>query len=252
MQQSNSFLYDQTYIDKGLGEPIILLHGLFGNLSNWKSVVDHFSRDYRVIIPRMPIFDVPQHQANLEKLSVILDEFLDWHQLSDVTLVGNSLGGHLALLYTLRKPQNVKRLILTGSSGLFENLMGKTFPRVKDYEFIREKVGYTFFNKEVVTKELVDEVYDTVQSIPKTLRLIGLSRSAQQNNVSSLLHKINQPALLIWGLQDEITPPETALHFHDLLPYAELKFIDKCGHVPMMEQPQLFNQYMEKFLNANA
>src|SRR4051794_35315422 len=110
-------LYNQTYIDKGKGEPIILLHGLFGNLSNWKSVVDHFSKNYRVVIPRLPIFDVPQHQANLEKLSVVLDEFLDWHQLSDVTLVGNSLGGHLALLYALRKPENVKRLILTGSSG---------------------------------------------------------------------------------------------------------------------------------------
>ncbi|HEY5823113.1 MAG TPA: alpha/beta hydrolase, partial [Cyclobacteriaceae bacterium] len=103
-----------------------------------------------------------------------------------------------------------------------------------------------------VTKELVDEVYDTVQSIPKTLRLIGLSRSAQQNNVSSSLHKIHHPTLLIWGLQDEITPPETALHFHDLLPNSELKFIDKCGHVPMMEQPLLFNQYMEEFLTTNA
>lgn len=252
MRLENSSEYNQTYIDKGQGEPIILLHGLFGNLSNWKSVIDHFSNDYRIIIPRLPIFDMPQHQANLERLSVVLDEFLDWHQLSNVTLVGNSLGGHLALLYALRKPQNVKRLILTGSSGLFENLMGNTFPRVKDYEFIRGKVSYTFFNKEVVTNELVDEVYDTVQSIPKTLRSIELSRSAQQNNVSSSLHKIQQPTLLIWGLQDEITPPETALHFHDLLPFSELKFIDQCGHVPMMEQPQLFNQYMEKFLNATA
>jgi len=250
--QSNSILYNQTYIDKGRGEPIILLHGLFGNLSNWKSVVDHFSKEYRVIIPRLPIFDMPQHQANLDKLSVVLDEFLDWRQLSDVTLVGNSLGGHLALLYALRKPRNVKRLVLTGSSGLFENLMGKTFPHVKDYEFIREKVGCTFFNKEAVTKDLVDEVYDTVQSIPKTLRLIGLSRSAQQNNLSSSLHRIHQPTLLVWGLQDEITPPETALHFHDLLPNSELKFIDQCGHVPMMEQPQLFNQYVEEFLTING
>lgn len=249
MSQRSTTLYNQVYIDKGKGDPIILLHGLFGNLSNWTSVVDHFSKNYRVIIPRLPIFEVPQHQANLERLTAILDEFLDWHQLADVTLVGNSMGGHIALLYALRKPDNVKKLILTGSSGLFENTLGKTFPRVKDYNFIREKVGYTFYNKEVVTKELVDEVYDTVQSIPKTLRLLGLARSAQQNNLAESIHKIKQPTLLIWGLQDEITPPEVALHFHDLLPHSELKFIDQCGHVAMMEHPDLFNQHVATFLN---
>jgi len=248
ISQRSAPLYDQFYLDKGEGEPIVLLHGLFGSLSNWTSVVDNLSKNYRVIIPRLPIFEVPQHQANLEKLTLVLDEFFDWHQLSDITLIGNSMGGHLALLYTLHKPHNVKRLILTGSSGLFENTLGATFPRVKDYAFIHKKVSYTFYNKEVVTKELVDEVYDTVQSIPKTLRLLGLARSAQQNNLSESLYKINQPVLLIWGLQDEITPPETALHFHDLLPHSDLKFIDHCGHVPMMEHPDLFNQYVNEFL----
>ncbi|PZR34695.1 MAG: alpha/beta hydrolase [Azospira oryzae] len=250
MSKRSTPLYNQFYIDEGEGEPIVLLHGLFGNLSNWTSVVRHFSQSHRVIIPRLPIFEIPQHQANLEKLTVILDEFLDWHQLADVTLMGNSMGGHIALLYALRKPENVKKLILTGSSGLFENTLGKTFPRVKDYAFIREKVGYTFYNKEVVTKELVDEVYDTVQSIPKTLRLLGLARSAQQNNLSESIHRITQPTLLIWGLQDEITPPEVALLFHDLLPNSELKFIDHCGHVAMMEHPDLFNQHVETFLTT--
>jgi 2-hydroxy-6-oxonona-2,4-dienedioate hydrolase len=248
INHQSPFLYNQSYIDKGEGEPIILLHGLFGNLSNWKSVVEYFSKEYRVIIPRLPIFEVPQHLANLEELCRALNEFLDWHQLSDVTLMGNSLGGHLVLLYALHRPENVSKLILTGSSGLFENLSSGSFPRVKDYEFIRKKVSYTFYKKEVVTKELVDEVFDTVQSIPKTLRILGLARSAQKNNLSSLIHKVDHPTLLIWGLQDEITPPEVALHFHDLLPNSEIRFIDHCGHVPMMEHPDLFNKYVSEFL----
>jgi pimeloyl-ACP methyl ester carboxylesterase len=244
-------VYDQVYLDRGDGEVIVLLHGLFGNLSNWRSVVDHFSLKYRVIIPRLPIFEMPRGQANLEKLTDILQEFVEKRELKSITLVGNSLGGHLALMYALRHPAKVKRLVLTGSSGLFENTTGNSFPRVKDYEYVRERVQHTFYKKDVVTKELVDEVYAAVQEMPKTLSLIGLARSAQQNNIGSSLHRINTPTLLIWGLEDTITPPNVALHFHDLLPQSQLKFIPDCGHVPMMEYPQLFNQYMDEFLKHN-
>lgn len=251
MESGNSYRFDQSYLDEGSGETIILLHGLFGNLSNWYAVAEHFKKEYRVIIPRLPMFEGPHRTADLEQLVAVLHDFISHHKLDDLTLVGNSLGGHVALLYALQYPEKVQRLVLTGSSGLFENTIGNSFPRVKDYEFIREKVSGTFFQQSVVTKELVDEVYDTVQSIPQTLRLIGLARSAQRNNLSRLLHKINTPTLLIWGLQDVITPPEVGFHFHDLLPHSELKFIDQCGHVAMMEHPVLFNKYVSDFLKAN-
>jgi 2-hydroxy-6-oxonona-2,4-dienedioate hydrolase len=251
MLASEPNIYSQMYIDKGDGEVIVLLHGLFGNLSNWKSVVDHFSEHYRVVIPRLPIFEMPSGQANLDRLTAIFEEFVLYHNLKSLTLVGNSLGGHLALLYTLRNPDKVKRLILTGSSGLFENSLGSTFPRVKDYNYIKERVQDTFHKKEVVTKELVDEVFSVVQEVPKTISLIGLARSAQQHNLSSSLHRIKTPVLLIWGLNDTVTPPNVALHFHDLLPNSDLKFIPDCGHVPMMEYPQLFNQHMSDFLKSN-
>lgn len=240
--------YDQAYLDKGEGKVIILLHGLFGNLSNWKSVVDHFSPKYRVIIPRLPIFEMPSGKANLNELAEVLDRFVKAHNLKSFTLVGNSLGGHLALMYALEHPELVKKIVLTGSSGLFENALGNSFPRVKDYQYIKERVEYTFYKKEVVTKEIVDEVFDAVQTKPKTLSILGLARSAQRNNLASSLYALKTPTLLVWGLQDKITPPNTALHFHDLLPNSELKFIDHCGHVPMMEHPETFNQHMEEFL----
>jgi 2-hydroxy-6-oxonona-2,4-dienedioate hydrolase len=245
------YRYEQSYIDQGTGEPILLLHGLFGNLSNWLSVVEYFKTSHRLIIPRLPIFEGPRENANLHHLVIALHEFVTHHQIEELTLVGNSLGGHLALLYTIEHPEKVKRIVLAGSSGLFENTMGGSFPRVKDYEFIRGKVSDTFFQKSVVTKALLDEVYDTVQSIPQTLRIIGMARSAQKNNLAKSLHRVNVPVLLIWGLQDTITPPEVALHFHDYLVNSELKFIDQCGHVPMMEHPAVFNQHMANFLETN-
>ncbi len=239
----------ETYFDEGKGQPIILLHGLFGNLSNWEYVAQTFSADYRVIIPRLPLFDISLKESSLNKLVSFLENFIKKRALKNVILMGNSLGGHVALLYTLKNPDNVDKIILAGSSGLFENSLGGSFPRMKDYEYVNEKVRYTFYNKEVVTKELVDEVYETVQSRLKTLSLIGLARAAQRENLSEVLYKIQVPTLLIWGLQDEITPPETALEFHELIPHSEIKFLDKCGHVPMMEQPELFNQYVREFLD---
>jgi pimeloyl-ACP methyl ester carboxylesterase len=240
----------EPLLDEGFGEPVILLHGLFGNLSNWNHVAKEFALTHRVIVPRLPLYSTPLTQARLDDLVEYVASFIDAHQLRKVTLMGNSLGGHIALLYAWREPSRVKKLILTGSSGLYENSFGGSFPRVKDYEYIKEKIADTFFQKEVVTKELVDEVYETVQSKSRTLSIIGVARAAQRHNVSHLLEQINTPTLLIWGLQDSITPPEVALNFYNLLPHAEMVFIDECGHVPMMEQPKLFNAHVRKFLES--
>jgi len=234
--------------DVGEGEPIILLHGLFGNLSNWGHVTYEFSSTNRVLIPRLPFYSHPITKQRLDDLVDYLENFVREHKLDKVTLMGNSLGGHVALLYAWQRPSRVKKLVLAGSSGLYENSFGGTFPRVKDYAYIQEKVQNTFYNHEVATKELVDEVYATVQSRVKTLSIIGLARAAQRHNVADVLSQVHTPTLLIWGLQDTITPPEVGIEFLNGLPNAEIVFFEQCGHVPMMEQPQLFNQHVRKFL----
>ena len=234
--------------DAGQGEPVILLHGLFGNLSNWQHVIDEFSKTHRVLVPHLPMYDSGIMRQRLDSLVDYVENFVDAHNIGKMILMGNSLGGHVALLYAWRQPRKVRRLVLAGSSGLFENSFNGSFPRVKDYDYIREKVQSTFYKSEVVTKALVDEVYETVQSRTKTLSIIGLARAAQRHNVSDVLDQITTPTLLIWGLQDTITPPEVALEFFDRLPHAEIKFLEHCGHVPMMEQPLLFNQHVRKFI----
>lgn len=236
------------YIDEGEGEVLLLLHGLFGALSNWSSVTAHFKKNYRVIIPMLPIYDLPTKETGLEGLVQFLENFIVFKRLHDLTLLGNSLGGHIALLYTLKHPNMVKRLVLTGSSGLFENTMGGSYPKRGSYEFVKERVAYTFYDPKVASKELVDEVFETTTNIPKCQRIVIIARSAQRHNLSKDLPNINVPTLLIWGLNDTITPPVVAHEFHRLLPNSTLKFIDKCCHAPMMEHPALFNELVEDFL----
>lgn len=237
------------FIEEGEGKIMLLLHGLFGALSNWESVVDRFSSEYKIIIPMLPIYELPVREAGLPKLIEFLEAFIAHKGLEKFDLMGNSLGGHMALMYVMKYPEKVDRLILTGSSGLFENAMGGSFPKRGSYEFIKERVEYTFYDPKTATKEYIDEIFNTTQSIPKCMRIVGIAKSAQRNNLADELHQIQNDTLLIWGLNDTITPPRVGHEFNRLLKNSQLKFIDKCCHAPMMERPEEFNDILAEFLN---
>jgi pimeloyl-ACP methyl ester carboxylesterase len=227
---------------------MILLHGLFGQLSNWDSVAAYFQSTYDVHIPALPVYD--RHDGDqLNYLTDHLESYLLDHRLADVILVGNSLGGHLAILYAHRHPKNVGRLVLTGSSGLYENNSMGGYPRRNSYDYIRERVAYTFYDPAVATNLLVDEVFRITTDPAKCLSIVRLAKSAQRNYVADLLPAITADALLIWGKDDKITPPHVAREFKSLLPRANLVMLSQCGHVPMMEKPEEFNSILEKFLS---
>lgn len=237
------------YVDEGTGPVLLLLHGLFGALSNWQDVVAAFRPQYRVVIPLLPIYDMPLLKAGVPGLVNFVEEFVQAMQLpAPFCVLGNSLGGHIALVYTLHNPEHVNSLVLTGSSGLFEDSMGGSFPKRGNYEFVQERVAYTFYDPNVATKELVDEVFNVTNSNAKCLRIISIARSAQRHNLGKDLSRITVPTLLVWGLNDTITPPQVAHEFNRLLPNAELHFLDHCGHAPMMERPQAFNLLLQQFL----
>ena len=240
------------YIDEGNGETLVLLHGLFGALSNWESVVDHFSRDFRVLIPLLPIYEMPVRESGLEGMVDFLTRFIETKGLRDINLVGNSLGGHLALIYALDNMDKVRKMVLTGSSGLFESAMGGSYPKRGSYEYIKERVEYTFYDPKTATKDLVEEVFETTKSVPKCLRIVAIAKSAQRHNMAEQIPKITVPTLLIWGLNDTITPPKVAHEFNRLLPDSRIEFIDKCCHAPMMEHPAYFNELLESFLTEEV
>ncbi|SDE08041.1 alpha/beta fold hydrolase [Pedobacter soli] len=237
------------YIEAGKGETLVLLHGLMGELSNWEPVIDHFKDRYHVVIPILPIYDLPILTLGVKALSRYLHRFLKFKNLSQVVLVGNSLGGHVGLVFTVAHQEFVKALVLTGSSGLYENAFGGSFPRRESYDYIKEKVEFTFYDPATATKELVDDVFKTVNDRSRVIRILTMAKSAIRHNMAKELSKITIPVSLIWGKNDKVTPPEVAEEFHELLPNSELNWVDKCGHAPMMEHPEIFNAFLEKFLD---
>ena len=219
-----------------------------GALSNWEHVIEEFSKEYRVIIPMLPIYDLPLLTIGVKTLSKFVHKFIKYKELENVVVLGNSLGGHVALIYAITHPERLKSMVLAGSSGLYENAFGGSFPRRESYDFIKEKTEHTFYDPKTATKDLVDEVYESVNNRHKVIRLLAMAKSAIRHNMAKDLHKIHIPVALIWGKNDKITPPEVAVEFSQLLSNAELTWIDQCGHVPMMEHPTEFNRILKGFL----
>lgn len=245
------------YIETGKGEEtLLLLHGLFGALSNFDGIVKEFGDRYNVVIPILPMFEMPLIKVSVGGLMKHITLFIEEKGFTKMHLLGNSLGGHIALLYALENPDKVASVSLTGSSGLFENSLGSTFPKRGDYKFVKEKTEATFYDPEMASKELIDEVFEIFKSREKTIRIISVAKSAIRHNLEDRLQHLEAPTLLVWGQQDNVTPPFVAEKFHELIPNSTLHFIDKCGHAPMMERPDAFNEKLNAFLKevsaANA
>ena len=236
------------YVEEGQGEPLVLLHGLFGALSNFSDLIEYFKPHYKVVVPMLPLFELDIFHTTVGGLEKHVYRFIETMNYENIHLLGNSLGGHVALVHALKHPERIKSLILTGSSGLFENGMGDTYPKRGDYEYIRKKTEMTFYDPATATKDLVDEVFEITNNRIKVIKIISLAKSAIRNNLGEELNQIKQPTLLIWGNNDVVTPPFVAREFNKMIPNSELYFVDKCGHAPMMEVPAEFNNILEKFL----
>lgn len=239
------------YIDEGEGDVIVLLHGLFGSMGNYAELIEMLRSRYRMIVPLLPIFELPSREVSIVSLMEHVYEFIKAEGYGPVHLVGNSLGGHIGLLLTLKEPELVHSLTLTGSSGLFENALGNSFPRRQDYSFIKEVAESTFYDPNIATKELIDDIFDIVNTPAKGLNIVVTAKSAMRHNLEHELHKIKVPTLLIWGNNDTITPAFVGRDFNERIADSELHILDQCGHAPMMEKPTIFKELLERFLVRN-
>ena len=236
------------YLTSGKGKPIVILHGLMGGLGNFEGFISHFPKlGYQLFMPELPIYTASLLNTNVKYFSRFINNFIKFLELDKVILVGNSLGGHVGLLHAKLFPEFTKALVLTGSSGLYENAMGDTYPKRGDYDFIKKKTENVFYSPKIATKEVVDEVFESVNDRNKVIRILAMAKSAIRHNMAKDLPKIKIPTALIWGENDKVTPPEVAEEFNNLLPDSKLFWIKKCGHAPMMEHPDKFNSIIKKW-----
>ena len=189
-------------------------------------------------------------KTNVKTFAKYLNDFIEFKGYDEVIVLGNSLGGHIGLLHTKLYPEKVKALVITGSSGLYESAMGGSYPRRGDYGVIKKKAQEVFYDPEIATKEIVDDVFATINDRNKLIKTLAIAKSAIRHNMGKDLPKMTTPTCLIWGKNDNVTPPEEAEEFNEKLPESDLFWIDKCGHAAMMEHPDKFNEILYGWLTS--
>ena len=241
-----------TYFEKGQGKPIILLHGLMGGVENFGDMVSHISKKHKVYGLDLKLFEGSLlKKVSVKNLSDYLYDFMQYLGIKNATLLGNSMGGHIALIFAKEHPKMIDGIILTGSSGLYEDSMGDSFPRRGDYDYIKTKTEEVFYDPKVATKELVDKVFEIANDRISVLKLLGYAKSAIRHNMADDIPNFKMPFCLIWGEHDKVTPPHVAKEFHKLLANSELHWISNCGHAPMWERPEKFSEITLEWLKKN-
>lgn len=249
LQQQGKF----SFVERGEGTPLIILHGLMGGLSNFDGVANYFPKHgYKVVIPELPIYSMPLLKTNIKNITTFIKDFIESRGYDKVILLGNSLGGHIGLLTTKLYPELVKGLVITGSSGLYESAMGDSYPKKGDFDYIKKKAQDVFYDPAIATDEIIQDVYETIKDRNKLIRILSIAKSAIRHNMAKDLPNMHQPTCIIWGRQDDVTPPNVAAEFDKLLPNSDLFWIDKCGHAAMMEHPVLFNEILHDWLQKRV
>jgi len=242
----NGFDYLKISEDEKNIYDLVFLHGMFGGLSNYDELIQHID-GYNIYVPSIPIYDFDHSNLSIRNLTQWTHEFCEALNISQPVLLGNSMGGHMALEYALQYPDDVKALVLTGSSGLQEKDFGSSCPRRNDRKYIRKQAEQIFY-QDLVNDIILDEIMEVIGTPAKLSNMLAVARDTHEYNMEQYLSQITHDVLLIWGKNDRVTPPEVANTFYQKLPHAQLYWIDKCGHAPMMEHPQRFAFFLNEFL----
>ncbi len=236
------------WLERGEGEPVVLLHGLMGRMDHWEQTLEALSPVWRAIALSIPILEQDMPEASIEEVGRYVVRFLDALDIPRALVGGNSLGGHVALETALSHRERVSGLVLAGSSGLLERTFTRGVPHRPSEAYVRQKMEEIFFDSRLVTPEWVESVRRTVTTPASALRVLRFARAAKRHNIEGRLAGIDVPALLVWGKDDRITPPEVAERFQALLPDSRLTFLPCCGHAPMLEQADAFNEAVADWL----
>jgi 2-hydroxy-6-oxonona-2,4-dienedioate hydrolase len=234
------------YLEAGGGKPVIFCHGLFGGIFNIDTVCAEIAKEYRFIMPYLPMYDPPLKDCTVKYLGHYLGSLINELELEEAVVIGNSMGGGAALHYALQSSNKLKGLVLCGSSGLSNIPLSKGYFKRKDVEFVKEAVRDIFIDRSIPPGDMMTDVFNALQSNEQVIRAIRLTKSATKHTLEKELPGIHTPTLLVWGKQDPITPASIAPIFQQLMPNAELHLIDDCGHVPQQEKPY---QFLEQFFN---
>jgi pimeloyl-ACP methyl ester carboxylesterase len=257
----------------GTGSALVLLHGGSADSASlsWRPSMDLFARSHRVFAPDLPGYGSsakPDLNYTVEYYTRFLSHFVQQLGLEGFSLVGLSMGGHIAGSFALQFPSLVEKLVLVNSAGLgtqwhwrmLAKLMvkmprlHKTVREMGNRQTMKLSLGKIVHNLEVITDDLIDEIARNAaaRGAGRAWRSYlenEMNGSGFRNGILDRLSEITQPTLIIHGSKDRMIPVKWATKAHQLIPDSRLCILERCGHWPQREKPVEFHEAVLEFLD---
>ncbi len=264
------------YLVSGDGPPLVLLHSDGDSAASWRWVIPALARSHRVYAPSYSGFggsDKPQSDYSPQFFVEFLTGFLDALDIDRPSLVGNSLGGVVAMQFALASPGRVSTLALVDSAGLGREihpaLVFLTTPGIGDAAIAWSKTpigaaqrafsraALLFARYDRVPSDWLREQYRLAQTpgfLDATLASLRAVVDARGQRCVLLdeLPKLDMPTLVMWGANDLVVPAQQARNAAALLPRGRLTVIPDCGHMPEVELPDRFVAELDRFLAESS
>lgn len=251
------------YLDNGSGDAVLFIHGSgpgASGHSNFKqNYPDFAAAGHRVLVPDLPGYgasDKPETDYTLDFFVDAMFGLLDALDIPRCTLVGNSLGGAIAMKMALDQPQRIARLVLMAPGGLMEKeqyylqmegiqKMGAAFANgeLNDADGMRRLLSLQLFDASQISDETVNERVAVVKEQPRCV----LTRM-QVPNLASQVAQLSCPILGFWGMNDKFCPSSGAQTLMDACSNIRFVLLSECGHWVMVEHRALFNREVQSFL----
>ena len=241
-----------SYFIGGEGPPLVFIHGLSDQAGSWHTIASQFDEHTVIAV------DLPGHgdspysngellsEASIMPLFVLLDQLIDDEQ---AVIVGNSLGGWIAMEYALYHPEAIKRLVPVGSAGM-EHDIDPTLLMPENRDDARRTIQTIFGdNPPPVPGFVLDHM---VERAERSVVADVFDRHHEARYLDDDLPDLDVPTELIWGTEDLIFPLDYAERLHDKLARSRLHIIDGCGHSPQVGCPDEFAELLHEVLTDSA
>lgn len=241
-------LFYQERGDRGIGPAVLFIHGAGGTWRHWGLQLRDLEGAYRLAL------DLPGHgrsgkrgRRTIEEYAMVVEEFVRALGLSPLTVVGHSMGGAITLLMALRDPEAVARLGLVGTGARLrvrqEILTGLQQPDPSPAVRLIARWSYRPNAPEAQIAQAARELGATEPTIYH-----GDYVACDGFDIMDRLAEIRQPALVLTGTEDTMTPPKYARYLAEHLPNATLRLVEEAGHMVMVEQPDAVTTALREFL----
>jgi 2-hydroxy-6-oxonona-2,4-dienedioate hydrolase len=253
-QEKTAVIFGQNirYIEAGQGPVVILLHGLGAAKEVWMASFGVLAAHYHVYAVDQIGFghsDKPLLDYKIATFVDFLYEFMQGQNLSKATLVGNSLGGWVALEFAVQHPTMVEKLVLVDSAGMPWTQTPAVDLNASSVAGMRAILESIFYDKHMVTDQAARQIFaDHVRNNDGYTIQRTLAGFASPQFEDTKLGAVHAPTLIVWGRQDELIPVASGEKMRDGIAGAKLVVFEQCGHVPQIEKPEEFNKAVLEFL----